>query len=166
MRPLSILLSSLLLSAPLCTVAGEPFHTDDPRLQRHAGRWFLEGVALNGHLESRYEDGAIKTLASYRDGLRNGLAQGWWPNGELRFERNYRADLLEGEALEWYATGQMRYRQQFEAGRESGLQEGWQEDGKPVFAYAYQDGRRYGVLGSRPCFTSNPDAKEAFNDGL
>ena len=73
---------------------------------------------------------------------------------------------VEGETLEWFESGQLRYRQNFSKGREDGLQQGWHDDGEPAFAYAYRDGRRYGVLGSKPCFTVTTDAGEAFNEKL
>ena len=158
----ALLAMALPLSADRQDVA--PINKEDPRLQRQHGRWFLEGMAFTGELSENYEDGSIKSLTPFENGNREGQAQGWWPGGELQYQRQYQQDLLHGESEEYYRTGQIRYRQLFAQGHESGLQQGWHEDGEPAFAYAYRDGRRYGVLGSRPCFSVEPGATEVFNE--
>ncbi|MCH8135806.1 MAG: PDZ domain-containing protein [Proteobacteria bacterium] len=79
---------------------------------------------------------------------------------------DFLSGVAEGDALEWYDSGQLRYRQKFTNGHENGLQQGWHEDGSPAFVYAYMDGRRYGVLGSKPCYSTNPEAEVYFNENL
>ena len=110
------------------------------------------------------EDGTLHSRTWFAVGLRTGESAGWWQDGSLMFIRHYDEGLLEGEAIEWYENGQERYRQNFHRGREQGLQQGWLEDGTSAFAYEYRDGRRFGVLGSKPCYTSSTASVIAFNE--
>jgi antitoxin component YwqK of YwqJK toxin-antitoxin module len=165
-------------------------NADAEGLAHYQGSLYLDGVGFTGVLVSEYPDGGARSEIHYinglRDGdsnrwyvdgskssrtvfvagLREGDAIGWWPNGQMQFIRSYSTGLLEGESLEWNENGQLRYRQNFTAGQEDGLQQGWHDDGEPSFAYEYRDGRRYGVLGSKPCFTVTTDARETFNENL
>ncbi len=145
---------------------GAPIDARNDRLQRQHGQYFFDGTAFAGEMATHRADGSLKSLIAYQNGKRHGEARGWWPNGQLRYLRNYEYGLAEGDALEWYDSGQLRYRQKFTNGHENGLQQGWHEDGSPAFVYAYMDGRRYGVLGSKPCYSTNPEAEVYFNENL
>ena len=45
-------------------------------------------------------------------------------------------------------------------GYEEGLQQGWDEKGDFIFSYSKKDGRKYGLLGSKPCFTVKGESDE------
>ena len=189
--PLALAPLLLMLLSPLyASVTGVRVSTGSQALSYYQGALYLDGVGFTGVLFAEYPGGVKKKETGYKngrrdgeslrwytdgslsnrtvfvDGNRDGEAVGWWPNGQLQFVRTYRADLLEGETLEWNESGQLRYRQNFSAGREDGLQQGWHEDGESSFNYVYQNGRRYGVLGSKPCFSVTTDATEVFNENL
>ena len=186
---LALLLTMLWL--PLHARAdGARVSTASKALLYYQGTLYLDGIGFTGLLFEDFTSGSSRKEISYQNGLRHGDSLrwnidgslssrtvfvagrregevvGWWPNGQLQFLRTYRSDLLEGESLEWNENGQLRYRQNFIAGRENGLQQGWHEDGESSFNYVYRDGRRYGVLGSKPCFSVTTDAKGVFNENL
>ena len=189
--PLTLVPILLVLLSPLYAgVTGARVSMGSESISHFQGVIYVDGVGFTGVLFADYPGGAVKKETGYRngkrhgeslrwysdgslgnrtvfvDGSRDGEAVGWWPNGQLQFIRTYRADLLEGETLEWNENGQLRYRQNFTSGREDGLQQGWHEDGESSFNYVYRNGRRYGVLGSKPCFSVTTDATEVFNENL
>jgi antitoxin component YwqK of YwqJK toxin-antitoxin module len=155
--------------------AGPEIESTDPRLQKKNGRFSFEGSPFTGSATERYADGTLKNRISYREGLKDGLYQAWWPGGGsrllLHYKRGRKGGLQEawwengnrryifttfpggpeGKKEEWYETGQ-RYRlMNYKGGREDGLQLGWFRDGKRHFNYVYRDGRRYGLPGKRLC---------------
>ena len=155
--------------------AGPALESTDPRLQKKSGRFAFEGSPFTGSVTERYEDGSLKNRISYREGLKDGPYQAWWPGGGSRLALSYKRGRKyglqeawwengnrrytlstfpggpEGKKEEWFENGQ-RYRlMNYKGGREDGLQLGWYRDGKRHFNYVYRAGRRYGLPGKRIC---------------
>lgn len=167
------LFSELDLHSPLIHIVNK----NDAEFHRQHGLLFWQGRAFTGVTNDYYDSGQFKDLAIYRNGKRHGLqltlypsgqaAQlrfyingrkhglhlGWWTNAQQQFEHSFQYGLLDGSSREWHENGRLARVGYYRHGREEGLQRGWQENGERLFGYVYKNGRRYGVLGSRPCFT-------------
>jgi protein SCO1/2 len=82
---------------------------------------------------------------------RNGHVQTFWANGHLKSDVTYRDDAYEGEYRTWYASGARYERRHYVAGHEEGLQQSWTEDGELYLNYEVRNGRRYGLVNATPC---------------
>ena len=167
------------LSSPPAAVKQEPagpeIESTDPRLAKKNGRFSFEGSAFTGSITEHYADGTLKSRISYREGLKDGLYQAWWPGGGSRLALHYKRGRKnglqegwwgngnrrytlttfpggpEGKKEEWFENGQQYRLMYYKGGRENGLQLGWFRDGKRHFNSVYRDGRRYGLPGKRMC---------------
>ena len=54
---------------------------------------------------------------------------------------------------EWYENGQPATTRHFQHGHEEGAQQSWTANGTLFSNYVVKDGRRYGLWGSKPCYT-------------
>jgi antitoxin component YwqK of YwqJK toxin-antitoxin module len=148
---------------------------DDTRVTAVNGVTTLDGAPFTGTLRSRHENGAIKRLATYREGRLEGLARGfypngspwylrtyhlgreegvhrgWWENGVAKFISNYHDGKPEGLAREWFEDGSSFTEFHFVAGQEAGSQRMWTRYGKLRANYIIKDGRRFGLMGSMGC---------------
>lgn len=70
--------------------AGPALESTDPRLQKKSGRFAFEGSPFTGSVTERYEDGSLKNRISYREGLKDGPYQAWWPGGGSRLALSYK----------------------------------------------------------------------------
>ncbi len=155
--------------------AGPEIESTDPRLQKKNGRFSFEGSPFTGSITERHADGSLKSRISYREGLKDGLYQAWWPAGGSRLALHYKQGRKnglqeawwengnrrytlttfpggpEGKKEEWFENGQQYRLMNYKGGREDGLQLGWFRDGERHFNYVYRNGRRYGLPGKRMC---------------
>jgi len=162
----------------------------DPGVSRERGLLHYQGEPLTSALVERGEGGLVLSRTEYLAGLKHGASEryndqgkrrrltiyvagkrhgdqlSWHASGQLQSRTPYVDGLIDGVSEQFSASGQLLQRQRHRSGREEGLQQSWHEDGELAFAYVYRDGRRYGVLGSKPCFTVNPSAEVVFNEGL
>jgi len=166
-------------SSPPAALRQEPaepeIESTDPRLQKKNGRFSFEGNPFTGSITERHADGSPKSRISYREGLKDGPYQAWWPGGGSRLALHYKQGRKnglqeawwengnrrytlttfpggpEGKKEEWFENGQQYSMMNYKGGREDGLQLGWFRDGERHFNYVYRDGRRYGLPGKRIC---------------
>ena len=68
----------------------------------------------NGLYLERYENGALRESANYKDGKEDGLAEGWYENGALRESANYKAGKRDGLSEWWNESGDMVYRRVYD----------------------------------------------------
>ena len=98
-----------------------------------------------------YPDGSPMWVRHYRDGVADGLHEGWWPDGTVKFSYWYERGEREGEAREWHANGALYHIATYRRGREDGHQELRDVDGSIRASYDVVDGRRYGSIGAMGC---------------
>ena len=110
------------MAAALGRTVGTPpqVDADSPGFSWEEGILLQEGVPFTGVVTEHDSTGLLRASTTYRDGLRDGKAEGWHANGQLSFKRSY------------------------QAGRESGRYRGWWENGTPRFDYHFHDGVLHG----------------------
>jgi protein SCO1 len=91
---------------------------------------------------------------------RNGHAQTFWPNGRLKSDVTYRNDAYEGEYRTWYASGAPYELRHYVGGHEQGVQQSWTERGELYLNYEVRNGRRYGLVNATPCDTVGETADD------
>ena len=166
-------------------VNGATTPVDDSRVIDTNGVTRLNGVPFTGMLRTRYESGAVKRLASYREGRLEGLARGWyangspsyirtywlgreegvhrgwWENGAAKFIYNFHDGKAEGLSREWFEDGSAFTEFHFVAGHEAGSQRMWTPYGKLRANYVIRDGRRFGLMGSMGCQDKQAKAEQS-----
>lgn len=171
-------LPGLLLLA-LLTGSGAPqgpeLDEHDARLAQVDDRWLLAGVPFTGTLAgtdadgqrtatglregvpdglvlSWYANGQLASRREYRQGMKDGRQQEWWPDGRPRLDEIVREDAPVGLYRTWYASGQAFEEHRYDTnGHEDGAQKVWYEDGSIRSNYVVRNGRRYGTLGPKGC---------------
>lgn len=147
----------------------------DTTLSRMRGVLLHDHLPFRGRIIEHDSTGAVLTSTTYRDGLRDGVADawyadgrrsyhrvyrqgredgehiGWWENGVQRFSYHYRRGLIEGVAREWFRDGTPYREYHYEAGHESGSQRMWWEGGGLRANYVIRNGRRFGLPGIKGC---------------
>ncbi|MCP4438386.1 MAG: hypothetical protein GY810_05525 [Aureispira sp.] len=150
---------------------------NDPFLEKIEGILYYQNLPFSGQQEEQYPDGNTKELSTYWEGKKHGKSLGWHNNAQQLFERYYNHGLKEGQHKGWWANGQLKFDYQFLAGehhgtaqawyesgqlyklfnylhgKEEGRQQMWTEEGEYKANYVIKNGRRYGLIGSKPCYT-------------
>lgn len=150
---------------------------NDTALQLVNGVYYLGGKPYSGYIKDMYDNGAIRSQASYHNGLLHGTSRTYYADGKLRDERNYKEGLSygrhlgywengnrkfdytycnekkEGAQLRWYETGKPYMALHYKDDHEDGPQKGWRENGKPFINYEVRDGIKYGLQSSAQCYT-------------
>lgn len=106
-----------------------------------------------GTLKTWYADGSPRSIRPYARGDKVGRHQGWWENKQPQYVLHFDAGAYHGKNREWYENGQLATTRHFQHGREEGAQQSWTANGTLFSNYVVKDGRRYGLLGSKPCYT-------------
>jgi hypothetical protein len=91
-----------------------------------------------------YDNGRIKKIESYVNGIQVGIWRTWHINGELAEEVNYVDGKIEGEWKKWYDNGQMSQKVFCKKGRFSGKFTSWYRDGKIYQEANYKNGKLFG----------------------
>lgn len=102
---------------------------------------------------TRWENGSPSTRRTYVGGREEGRHIGWWDDGTIRFVFDFRDGLMEGTAREWFRDGRLYRETHYRRGQEEGMQRMWWPDGTLRASYVVRDGRRYGLLGAKGCVT-------------
>jgi hypothetical protein len=104
----------------------------------------MKGAARHGRCEEYDVNGALRTVSTWVDGVREGESLEYLDSGELCSRTQYRGDKPEGREL-WYGEdGLLNYYGENEAGRLQGLQVRWNEAGRPEQVVHWKAGARDG----------------------
>ena len=67
---------------------------------------YYKGKIYSGELIYRYPDGAIEMIQNYKDGLMEGVSEGFYNDGQLKERANCKKGLLSGNVQWYYQNGQ------------------------------------------------------------
>lgn len=148
------------------------------------GILFYSRAPFSGFLTVSYQDGSVKEVSSYNEGLKEGNSVGysmagdtvflrpyhkgnkhgnhfgWYTNGQLKFHYIFENGLSIGNHKEWYDDGQLFQDLNYVNGYELGLQRVWRKDGKLRSNYVMREnGRKYGMLGLKRCAKIDTEAQ-------
>lgn len=156
---------------PMKEVPPQLFITNtDTNLQKTDNGWFYKGQAFNGYMVERgrdgkilyrlpivdgreegaapaiYETGEKLLLRHFKNGLKEGKFEQWWPNGHYRYLFNYSADAWDGKQLVFYPNGNKRQESNFKNGALDGIQRTWSPGGELTSNYTVKNGKVYGLI--------------------
>lgn len=117
------------------------------QLQRVDGRWWRSGAArpLDGVMVERYADGSMRTRSEVRDGLLDGISEGWTPAGQLEVRESFRRGVSHGLRTRWYASGVKRSEAMIVDGQIDGAFVSFHENGALAESVSMKDGVPHGV---------------------
>ena len=70
----------------------------------------------NGVVETRYDNGQLKTRENYKNGKLNGLYESWYETGKPWSRKNYKNGKRDGLHESWYENGQLELRASYKDG--------------------------------------------------
>ena len=97
-------------------------------------------LAENREAEAYYDNGQLKSRATYKNGKINGLCEVWYDNGQLKLIATYKDYNLNGLCETWHGNGQQWSRANYKDDKLDGLREAWYSDGKLEESATYKDG--------------------------
>ncbi len=117
-------------------------HTRKGRLLEK--RTYKDG-ALDGPVESYYDNGKLMYLCHFKAGLLEGDYKRWAPEGQLLSHARYIGGKREGLQESWYITGRPWQRYEAHADVYHGKYELFDGTGAALEEYNYKDGKLHGV---------------------
>lgn len=95
-----------------------------------------------GWVKEMYENGQVKVLWQYKNGIVDGLHVTWYENGQKDRESNYKEGKKNGLRTMWYENGQKKQEANWKAGNKHGSDTEWNEDGILMRETNWRDGKR------------------------
>lgn len=115
-------------------------------LVRHGDRLFRIDATqpFTGRMEDHYPDGSLRARVTLREGVLDGLAEGWHTNGVLQVVEFFRAGIAHGPRTNWYASGARMSEANVVDGKMDGLFRRWHENGQLSEEFHLQAGEPAG----------------------
>jgi antitoxin component YwqK of YwqJK toxin-antitoxin module len=154
-------------------------NSTDKAFTLHQDTLFYDSIKYSGLVYSLYNVNDTMQIASYLNGLEEGIQKKWyanqqvasmrnyhagkkidkhigyWENGQPKFEFYFKDGEHHGVAKEWYQNGQYYRIFHYQNGYEQGSQKMWWENGIIRANYVVKNGRRYGLVGLKLCMNQN-----------
>ena len=86
-----------------------------------------------------YEDGQLQSKEIWKNGMENGLFEGWYKSGIKEYEENYKEGKLDGISKIWHEGGQKDWQGIFKEGKKNGLFEEWHKNGLKMSKEIYKN---------------------------
>ncbi|MCD4817411.1 MAG: hypothetical protein K8S23_01820 [Candidatus Cloacimonetes bacterium] len=90
---------------------------------------YKNGFLFTGSANDYYENGKIKFLKSYKNGMIDGYDYTWYKSGQKKSEFYFLKSEKHGTCITWYNNGQMQLYAQYSYGKINGIFKAWDEDG-------------------------------------
>lgn len=116
-------------------------------LERVDGVWRARsgGLPVTGVIVDRFAEGGLKHRSTVRDGLLDGLSEGWHANGQLQVRESFRAGVAEGRVERWHANGRKASEATARAGKLEGTLSRWHDNGVLAERYSLVAGVPHGT---------------------
>ena len=100
---------------------------------------------LNGTRLEYYEGGALREKTEYKNDLKHGRADGYFPNGNLQFEGNFEHDRRTGVFRRYYENGMLaEEHESYVGGDLEGIHRTFYPNGAPRSFFNYREGKQNG----------------------
>ncbi len=135
-------------------------------LEKREGRLWAKGAAtpFTGQLRENYPDGAVKAMASLRDGQIHGGVTGYFASGRAQIEEQFVSGVSEGTRRRFYEDGTLRSTEQIVAGKLHGPAEQYHTNGVLAERSIYRTGQPHGLAESWDV-QGRPMARVVFEEG-
>lgn len=134
-----------------------------------SGKLTGEGFVKNGLYDSTlteyYENGAVKTRITFREGKRNGAFSVFDPKGTLLQKGFYENDSLNGMINSYFNSGKIKSTAMYKKGAVDGIVEEYYPSGKIRSEITYQDNKKNGA--AKTFYENgNPETEENYKGGF
>lgn len=118
--------------------------TMNKRYRNGAIRWVenIQNGLREGERKLFYEDGKVEAIIHFHNNKPDGQAIGWHHNGQLFVQGNYNEGEYDGEIVRWYENGQMEKRAFFKKGVSDSFFLKWYPNGVLEINATYENGKR------------------------
>ncbi|GAL87683.1 hypothetical protein MYP_4914 [Sporocytophaga myxococcoides] len=134
-----------------------------------SGKLTGEGFVKNGLYDSTlteyYENGAVKTRITFREGKRKGPFSVFDPKGTLLQKGFYENDSLNGMITSYFNSGKIKSTAMYKKGAVDGIVEEYYQSGKVRSEITYQDNKKNGI--AKTFYENgNPETEENYKGGF
>ena len=102
----------------------------------------------DGIIKEYYENGRVKTIRTYKQGVPEGISQFYYDNGDPMFTHNYSNGNKDGLSRWYYRNGMVKYEYEYKGGLLDGMIYKYYQSGKLAAAWTYRNGKREGTTTS------------------
>lgn len=114
----------------------------------------------DGTIKEYYENGRIKTIRNYKQGVPEGTSQDFYDTGNPMFTHNYTKGRKDGLSRWYYRNGMVKYEYEYKDGILEGMIYKYYQSGKMAAAWTYRNGKREGTTTS---YNRNGSIKAEWN---
>jgi antitoxin component YwqK of YwqJK toxin-antitoxin module len=100
---------------------------------------------FTGFVLEHYDTGALQSRSMVRDGLLDGVSEGWRQDGKLQVREYFLAGVSHGERAKWHANGVTASRAPIDHGKIHGVFRRWHENGILAESIPMVNGHAEGV---------------------
>lgn len=133
---MAVTVSALVVLLVLIRLASPrpPETVSQSELVRRDGRVFKTTAdkPFTGLMLERYPDGTPRSRATFKDGLMDGVCEGWHTNGALQIREHFRAGVSDGLRVKWHPDGSKQSEAPIVGGKIHGVFRAWHENGQPA----------------------------------
>ena len=87
---------------------------------------------LDGKATAWYENGKKRNETHFKNGEVDGLLIDWYPSGKKWMELYHKNGVLDGASTVWYKSGAKKSEERYKDGKEHGMVTEWDEDGEAM----------------------------------
>jgi hypothetical protein len=111
------------------------------------GRLHFPGATapFSGALVERYPAGGLKSRSILRNGLLDGVSEGWHANGNLQVREHFANGVSHGVRTKWYENGTLQSETMIQEGEHHGTFRRWHENGQLAENVEMRQGQPHGV---------------------
>lgn len=85
---------------------------------------------FTGFMLEKYPGGALKSRSAIRDGVLDGLSEGWHTNGQTQVREFFKKGVSHGLRVKWYDRGTKLSEGNIVEGKHEGIFRRWHENGR------------------------------------
>lgn len=101
--------------------------------------------AFTGLMVERHPDGTLRSRTEVRNGMLNGLSEGWYTNGVLQVTEHFTNGVSHGLRLKWHPNGLKAAEAQIVHGKLHGRFVSWHESGTKAAEVEFKHGQPDGI---------------------
>jgi antitoxin component YwqK of YwqJK toxin-antitoxin module len=125
-------ISWILLRRPPAARESTVVVTPRASLLHYQGRWcqLPKTNTFSGAMVEYYPDGSLLSRSEVRDGVLQGLTEGWYSKGQLQIQEHYTANVADGLREKWYENGCKKSEAMIVNGKLEGTFRSWHDNGQ------------------------------------
>jgi antitoxin component YwqK of YwqJK toxin-antitoxin module len=138
---------ALLIAAGIVALSCGPGEVSISQIEEREGLIYQIGKShpFSGRVVGYIAKQNVRISAEYRNGVKHGLFQEWYPNGTLKSSLVYEEGEKEGEAVSYYQDGQIKSLRHYTGGLLEGESEEFFPDGALRETSFYKEGALEGA---------------------